>query len=227
MRATVAPLALLLLLAGAAEGWAPKQHAPIKFRRSDRREPAAPGVRDAPLAGFGAGEEALLAFGADGKRRRLQDPGKYDAEYATTWDESTVGLSAYKFDQPTSQGGENEAFGWAPAPRTWRDPDAPPTPAEMYPRLLEVDEETRMVELAAAWRRERGSGVDRFSSEWCRRSGIRPGDSGCSLNAPTYHSDDQDSRNSYVDGGDQSTFNQAFATVMDSTDSVYGQEGRR
>ena len=54
-----------------------------------------------------------------------------------------------------------------------------------------------------------------------------PGDSGCSLNTPTYHSDDQDSRNSYVDGGDQSTFNQAFATVMDSTDSVYGQEGRR
>ena len=97
------------------------------------------------------------------------------------WDREKVGLSAYNFDQNTHQGANVERFGYDPLPQVnTRDPHAPPSVAEMYPLLLHMDSEEQMMALAKDYERKKAAYKGAYSSDWCQRSAIVPGQNGCS-----------------------------------------------
>ena len=230
MRPTFSGIAVvtlvLLSLLGAAEGWAPKKHTPVRLSsmRAPSRTAGSPGSGAPsgggvgvpplgggadPIAAAGSGgaarvELGALEWGSDGRqRRRLQYDagqlaGQYDRQYSAAqsqhWDDSKQGLSAYDFDRPTHQGANRARIGWDPLPQSnWRDPNEPPTDAEMYQRLLDADPETQMEELAAAYRRSQAKEGGAYNSDWCRRTAIQPGESGCSFQSRVGNNADEDS----------------------------------
>ncbi len=178
MRHAVVLALVLALLPWVAEGWAPKKHAPIDLRKM---RPSSTRGREgsAPVAPVVAVEHL--------SRRQLQ-VGNYDLtnEEANTragahWDDSKLGITGYDFDQPTHQGAEIERYGYRPVVHEIiRDPNAPPTTAEMYPLLLNMDAEEQIAELAAEYVRNLSSKNGAYASDWCRRSAILPGESNCS-----------------------------------------------
>ena len=165
-------LLLLLLLSSVAQGWAPKKHTPVDLTS----------MRPSSTRGRSAGAGTPIE---QSRRRQLQ---AYDlteqevlAGAGKHWDTSRGGLSGYDFDPPTHQGGEMERFGFAPLPQVaTRDPNAPPTAAEMYPLLLNKSPVEQMAELAKDYRRRKAGHEGAYSLEWCERTAIPPGQSGCS-----------------------------------------------
>lgn len=182
-------VAALILLVGGAESWAPKRNAPIHFRRGGAPTPEP--VRDAPdidIAAAGAatsmGRVLQTEAGRKAHQRRLQT---YDAEYEHPDSQDARGMEMYPFDQPTGQGSRWATFGYDPVSPTWRDLNLPPTDAEMYPLLLNADEQTQYDLLHREWLRKEEKrrttiGEGTFDANWCFLSGIGNGMSDCNCN---------------------------------------------
>lgn len=192
MRHAVDVVALALLL-GVAEGWAPKKNAPMDLTK----------MRPSSTRGRAGGVGASVVSGVAGEhlsRRQLQ-VGNYDLSDAEAntragahWDDSKLGLSGYNFDPPTHQGAVTERYGYDPVVHvSTRDPNAPPTEAEMYPLLLNMDSEHQMAVLAADYLRNKSSKRATYTSEWCQRSAILPGESECSAER-SLQEDDEEAR---------------------------------
>lgn len=210
-----AAVVVALLLPRAVESWAPKKYAPVDLA-SMRISRGAGGARTSRAAA------------EQPQRRQLQEAvGNYDLNgyEATTratahWDASQIGLSGYSFDQQTHQGARKERFGYDPLPQIrTRDPNAPPTPAEMYPRMLNMDPEEQMLELAEDYARRQVGKKGAYNPDWCQRSAILPGQSGCSTEKST-----GDSTNLDVSGdarqGIQALIDAAMSVLSASDDAA-------
>ena len=211
---TVVIIAPLLIVS--VEGWAPAKNEPVRLRRGGAPTPA-PEPLSAVSSRFGEGVAAVR-----GARRRLQ---LYDRTYEQHPDETET---QYNFDQPTHQGARRNFYGHDPVKPTPRDPDATPSPAEMYPLLLDVDAATNMELLATEYQRKeearRRAGV--YTADWCERSGIKPGLEGCSFEASTFNRDANGVLKNYYD------YTESVATLAedDETDEYDADEadtGRR